>query len=128
MQPPHLVLAERVRGGIRKAGGSALKLPAHPTQETGQRPTASLDHNLAYLWPVEVLQGDPIDDDAPIARRGLADGFEQCPISILKVVVAKGLQQQAPVMALVAVVRSHPVTWRRHCLERPTKPSWPSYR
>ena len=57
----HLVLAERVREGIREAGGIALEFPTHPIQETGKRPTAGLDRNLAYLSLVEVLHGYPLD-------------------------------------------------------------------
>jgi dihydroxy-acid dehydratase len=57
----HLVLAQRVREGIREAGGVALEFPVHPIQETGKRPTAALDRNLAYLGLVEVLFGYPID-------------------------------------------------------------------
>jgi dihydroxy-acid dehydratase len=57
----HLVLAERVREGIRTAGGIAIEFPVHPIQETTKRPTASLDRNLAYLGLVEVLYGYPID-------------------------------------------------------------------
>jgi dihydroxy-acid dehydratase len=57
----HLVLAERVREGIREAGGIALEFPVHPIQETGKRPTAGLDRNLAYLGLVELLFGYPID-------------------------------------------------------------------
>jgi dihydroxy-acid dehydratase len=57
----HLVLAERVREGIREAGGIALEFPVHPIQETGKRPTAGLDRNLAYLGLVEVLYGYPLD-------------------------------------------------------------------
>jgi dihydroxy-acid dehydratase len=57
----HLVLAERVREGIREAGGIAIEFPVHPIQETGKRPTAGLDRNLAYLALVEVLYGYPID-------------------------------------------------------------------
>ncbi|MGH8187685.1 MAG: IlvD/Edd family dehydratase [Steroidobacteraceae bacterium] len=57
----HLVLAERVKEGIRDAGGIALEFPIHPIQETGKRPTAGLDRNLAYLSLVEVLFGYPID-------------------------------------------------------------------
>ena len=52
----HLVLAQRVREGIREAGGVAFEFPVHPIQETGKRPTASLDRNLAYLGP----GGDPL--------------------------------------------------------------------
>ena len=33
----------------------------HPIQETGKRPTAALDRNLAYLGLVEVLHGYPLD-------------------------------------------------------------------
>ncbi|MBL8549153.1 MAG: dihydroxy-acid dehydratase family protein [Hyphomonadaceae bacterium] len=57
----HLVLAERVRDGIREAGGIPIEFPVHPIQETGKRPTAALDRNLAYLGLVEVLYGYPID-------------------------------------------------------------------
>ncbi|QXQ05564.1 dihydroxy-acid dehydratase family protein [Sphingosinicellaceae bacterium] len=57
----HLVLAERVRDGIREAGGIPLEFPVHPIQETGKRPTAALDRNLAYLGLVEVLYGYPLD-------------------------------------------------------------------
>ena len=57
----HLELAKRVREGIREAGGIAFEFGVHPIQETGKRPTASLDRNLAYLGLVEVLQGYPLD-------------------------------------------------------------------
>jgi dihydroxy-acid dehydratase len=57
----HLQLAERVREGIRDAGGIAFEFPVHPLQETGKRPTAALDRNLAYLGLVEVLYGYPLD-------------------------------------------------------------------
>ena len=57
----HLQLAERVRDGIRDAGGIPLEFPLHPIQETGKRPTAALDRNLAYLGLVEVLHGYPLD-------------------------------------------------------------------
>src|SRR6202046_5522884 len=57
----HLVLAERVREGIRESGGIALEFPVHPIQETGKRPTAGLDRNLAYLGLVEALYGYFID-------------------------------------------------------------------
>src|SRR5476651_2342344 len=49
----HLELAHRVREGIRAAGGIAMEFPVHPIQETGKRPTAALDRNLAYLGLVE---------------------------------------------------------------------------
>ena len=57
----HLQLAERVREGIRESGGIAIEFPVHPIQETGKRPTAALDRNLAYLGLVETLYGYPID-------------------------------------------------------------------
>ncbi|MFV3126005.1 IlvD/Edd family dehydratase [Niveispirillum sp. KHB5.9] len=57
----HMVLAERVREGIRTAGGIAIEFPVHPIQETGKRPTAGLDRNLAYLGLVELLYGYPLD-------------------------------------------------------------------
>ncbi|ONG53522.1 dihydroxy-acid dehydratase [Pseudoroseomonas deserti] len=57
----HLALAERVKAGIRDAGGIPLEFPIHPIQETGKRPTAALDRNLAYLSLVEVLHGYPLD-------------------------------------------------------------------
>ena len=57
----HLDLAKRVRDGITAAGGLAMEFPVHPIQETGKRPTAALDRNLAYLSLVEVLFGYPLD-------------------------------------------------------------------
>src|SRR5512135_3733817 len=57
----HLELAARVREGIREAGGIAFEFPVHPIQETGKRPTASLDRNLAYMGLVEILYGYFID-------------------------------------------------------------------
>ncbi|MBV8753129.1 MAG: dihydroxy-acid dehydratase family protein [Hyphomicrobiales bacterium] len=57
----HLELAKRVREGIRSAGGIAFEFPVHPIQETGKRPTAALDRNLAYLGLVEILYGYPLD-------------------------------------------------------------------
>ena len=57
----HIELAARVRAGIHSAGGIAFEFPVHPIQETGKRPTAALDRNLAYLGLVEVLYGYPLD-------------------------------------------------------------------
>lgn len=57
----HLELAKRVRDGVRDAGGVPLEFPVHPLQETGKRPTAALDRNLAYLGLVEILYGYPLD-------------------------------------------------------------------
>ncbi|MCO5073214.1 MAG: dihydroxy-acid dehydratase family protein [Rhizobiaceae bacterium] len=57
----HLELAKRVRAGIEAAGGIPFEFPTHPIQETGKRPTAAIDRNLAYLSLVEVLFGYPLD-------------------------------------------------------------------
>lgn len=57
----HLTLVERVKEGIRDAGGVPLEFPTHPLQETCRRPTAALDRNLAYLSLVEMLAGYPFD-------------------------------------------------------------------
>src|SRR6202140_1679673 len=57
----HLILAARVKDGIRDAGGIPIEFPVHPIQETGKRPTAALDRNLAYMGLVEILYGYPID-------------------------------------------------------------------
>ena len=56
-----LSLSERIKDGIRRAGGIPMEFPTHPIQETGKRPTAMLDRNLSYLSLVEVLYGYPID-------------------------------------------------------------------
>ncbi len=57
----HVDWVRRVRDGIIAMGGIPLEFPIHPIQETGKRPTASLDRNLAYLSLVEVLHGYPLD-------------------------------------------------------------------
>ncbi len=57
----HIELAKRVRDGVIAAGGTVMEVPVHPIQETGKRPTAMLDRNLAYLGLVEALYGYPID-------------------------------------------------------------------
>ncbi len=57
----HIDLAARIRAGIIAAGGIPLEFPVHPIQETGKRPTAALDRNLAYMALVEVLYGYPLD-------------------------------------------------------------------
>ena len=56
-----LDLSNRIKTGIRDAGGIPFEFPTHPIQESGKRPTAALDRNLAYLSLVEVLYGYPID-------------------------------------------------------------------
>ncbi|MCR9151777.1 MAG: dihydroxy-acid dehydratase family protein [Rhodobacteraceae bacterium] len=57
----HVFLMDRIKAGIREAGGIPMEFPVHPIQETGKRPTAALDRNLTYLSLVEVLHGYPID-------------------------------------------------------------------
>lgn len=57
----HIELTKRVRDGIIAAGGTVIEVPVHPIQETGKRPTAMLDRNLAYLSLVETLFGYPLD-------------------------------------------------------------------
>src|SRR5215217_2138740 len=57
----HLELADRIKAGIRDAGGIPLEFPMHPIFENCRRPTAALDRNLAYLGLVEILNGYPID-------------------------------------------------------------------
>ena len=57
----HLELAQRVKAGIRDAGGIPMEFPVHPIAEQSRRPTASLDRNLAYLGLVEILHGYPLD-------------------------------------------------------------------
>lgn len=57
----HVFLMDRIKAGIRDAGGIPMEFPVHPIQETGKRPTAALDRNLAYLSLVEILHGYPID-------------------------------------------------------------------
>src|ERR1700727_2497773 len=72
----HLELAHRVREGIRAAGGIAMEFPMHPIQETGKRPTAALDRNLAYLGLVEILFGYHLH------VRDFATGWEKTPPAI----------------------------------------------
>ncbi|RBO52770.1 dihydroxy-acid dehydratase [Rhodovulum sp. BSW8] len=57
----HVFLMDRIKAGIREAGGVPMDFPVHPLQETGKRPTAALDRNLAYLGLVEILHGYPLD-------------------------------------------------------------------
>jgi dihydroxyacid dehydratase/phosphogluconate dehydratase len=57
----HLHTIERLRDGVRDAGGVPMVFPMHPLQESTRRPTAALDRNLAYLGLVEILHGYPID-------------------------------------------------------------------
>ena len=57
----HLENVERIKAGVRDAGGLPFVFPVHPIQETVRRPTAALDRNLAYLGMVEIIHGNPFD-------------------------------------------------------------------
>jgi dihydroxyacid dehydratase/phosphogluconate dehydratase len=57
----HLQTIDRLRDGVRDAGGVPMVFPMHPLQESTRRPTAALDRNLAYLGLVEILYGYPLD-------------------------------------------------------------------
>lgn len=57
----HIENVERIKAGVRDAGGLPFVFPVHPIQETVRRPTAALDRNLAYLGMVEVIHGYPFD-------------------------------------------------------------------
>ncbi len=57
----HMTLVNRVKDGIRDAGGISFEFPMHPIQESCRRPTAALDRNLAYLGLVEIFCGYPLD-------------------------------------------------------------------
>ena len=57
----HKLLEQRIRDGIRDAGGIPIIFPVHPIHEQGRRPTAALDRNLAYMALVEILHGYPFD-------------------------------------------------------------------
>jgi dihydroxy-acid dehydratase len=57
----HVKLVDRIKAGIRDAGGIPMEFPMHPIFENCRRPTAALDRNLAYLGLVEILNGYPID-------------------------------------------------------------------
>src|SRR3546814_20946523 len=56
----HLVLADRVREGIRDADGIAIEFPVNPNQETGHTPTEGHDRTPPMLGHVESLDGYPI--------------------------------------------------------------------
>ena len=91
----HQSLAERMRAGIREAGGIPLEFPVHPIQESGRRPTAAIDRNLAYLGLVEILHGYPIDG----------------------VILTTGCDKTTPAMIMAAATANLPANlaqWRPH--------------
>ena len=62
LQPPSPRARQaRARRHPRGRRHRASNFRCHPIQETGKRPTAALDRNLAYLGLVEVLYGYPLD-------------------------------------------------------------------
>ena len=85
----HIVLAERMREGIREMGGIAIEFPVHPIQETGKRPTAGLDRNLTYLGLVEALYGYPLDG----------------------VILTTGCDKTTPALLMAAATVNIPGTW-----------------
>jgi len=90
----HLILANRVREGIREVGGIAFEFPMHPIRETGKRSTAALDHNLAYLGLVETLFGYPIDGVV------LTTGCNKTTPSQLMAVATVNIPAKAPMSRL----------------------------
>ena len=97
----HLELTKRVRDGVIAAGGTCIEVPVHPIQETGKRPTAMLDRNLAYLSLVETLFGYPLDG----------------------VVLNIGCDKTTPALRWAAAgrrrrVRTAPEPWRKPCRPR----------
>jgi dihydroxyacid dehydratase/phosphogluconate dehydratase len=57
----HMKLAQRLKEGIRDAGGIPFEVPVHPIYENCRRPTAALDRNLAYIGLTELLHGYHFD-------------------------------------------------------------------
>ena len=104
---PHVELAQRMRDGIREAGGIPIEFPVHPIQETGKRPTAAVDRNLQYLSVVEVLYGYPIDG----------------------VILTTGCDKTTPALLMAAatvnISRPSPSTAGR-CSTATTRASWPA--
>jgi dihydroxyacid dehydratase/phosphogluconate dehydratase len=56
----HLQLADRVRAGVRDAGGIPLEFPGTPAAGDRKAPDRRAGPNLAYLGLVEVLHGYPL--------------------------------------------------------------------
>ena len=53
----HLRLEQRIKDGVRAAGGIPISFPTHTIFEECRRPTAAIDRNLSYLSLVEYLHG-----------------------------------------------------------------------
>lgn len=54
-------LAERVKNGIREAGGIPVEFPVFSNGESNLRPSAMLTRNLAAMDTEEAIRGNPID-------------------------------------------------------------------
>jgi dihydroxy-acid dehydratase len=54
-------IAERVKNGIREAGGIPVEFPVFSNGESNLRPTAMLTRNLAAMDTEEAIRGNPID-------------------------------------------------------------------
>ena len=54
-------IAERVKNGIREAGGIPVEFPVFSNGESNLRPTATLTRNLAAMDTEEAIRGNPID-------------------------------------------------------------------
>lgn len=54
-------LAEKVKNGIREAGGIPVEFPVFSNGESNLRPTAMLTRNLAAMDTEEAIRGNPID-------------------------------------------------------------------
>ena len=57
----HLDLAQRVKDGVRDAGGVPLESPVHPISKNCRRSTAALNRDLLCLGLVELFNGYRID-------------------------------------------------------------------
>ncbi|MGL1959365.1 MAG: dihydroxy-acid dehydratase [Colwellia sp.] len=54
-------LAEKIKNGIREAGGVPVEFPVFSSGESNLRPTAMLTRNLAAMDTEEAIRGNPID-------------------------------------------------------------------
>ncbi|ACK46647.1 Dihydroxy-acid dehydratase [Shewanella baltica OS223] len=54
-------LAQRVKNGIREAGGIPVEFPVFSNGESNLRPSAMLTRNLAAMDTEEAIRGNPID-------------------------------------------------------------------
>ncbi len=54
-------LAQRVKNGIREAGGVPVEFPVFSSGESNLRPSAMLTRNLASMDVEEAIRGNPID-------------------------------------------------------------------